>query len=114
MVNGDSGAQLENLTAVSLLKDIWGRNDYLGEQWRLHYLRTKEGRETDFALVKNERICQIIECKNSDNKPDKNLHYFSKKYSLKATQLVKNIRNDHTAGGIEIKNAKMFLESLLL
>jgi predicted AAA+ superfamily ATPase len=114
MVDGDSGARLENLVAVSLLKDLWGRNDYLGEQWCLHYLRTKEGRETDFALVKDERIHQLVECKSTDSKPDKNLLYFSSKYSLKATQLVRNLRNDHSVGEIEMRNTERFLKGLFL
>jgi uncharacterized protein len=114
MVNGDNGARLENVVAVSLLKDLWGRSDYLGEEWRLHYLRTKEGVETDFALVSNERIRHIIECKTTAGKVDKNLLYFSSKYSLKATQLCFNFRNDHTVGGIEMRSTGHFLEELFL
>ena len=114
MVKGDSGARLENLVAVSLLKDVTGRTDYLGEEWRLHYLRTKEGQETDFALIKDERIHHIIECKSSESKPDRNLVYFASKYSLKATQLVSNLRNDHTFNNIEMRNTGRFLEELFL
>ena len=114
MVNGDAGARLENLVAVSLLKDLLGRNDYLGERWRLHYLRTKEGRETDFALIKDERIHQIIECKSSDGRPDKNLFHFSSKYSLRAIQLVGNLRNDQMVRNIEMRNTGRFLEELFL
>jgi predicted AAA+ superfamily ATPase len=114
MATDEKGARLENLVAVSLLKDIWGRNDYLGEQWRLHYLRTKEGQETDFALVKNERIDHIIECKSSDDTPDRNLLYFSDKYSLKATQLVRTLRNDHYSSNIEMRTTERFLEELFL
>lgn len=114
LVEGDRGAKLENLVAVSLLKDLWGRNDYLGEKWRLHYLRTKEGKETDFALVKNERIERILECKLSDNRPDKNLVYFSKKYSLSAIQLVLNARNDHLDSDIEVRKADTWLSGLFL
>jgi uncharacterized protein len=114
MVNDEKGARLENLVAISLLKDIWGKNDYRGERWRLHYLRTKEGREVDFALIRDEHIRHIIECKSSDNKPVRNVRYFSSKYSLKATQLVLNLRNDHIAGGIEMRNTKGFLEKLFL
>lgn len=44
-VNGDIGAKLENFVAVSLLKSIYGKNDILAEDCKLHYLRTTEGRE---------------------------------------------------------------------
>jgi len=114
LVQGDSGAKFENLAAVSLLKDIWGRNDYLGEKWRLHYLRTKEGQETDFALVKDDRIVKIIECKVSDNHPDRNCVYFAKKYNLDAVQLIKNLRNDHENGPVHMRNAVKFLSELYL
>ena len=114
MVNDDRGARLGNPVAVSLLKNIRGRNDYRGEQWRLHYLRTKEGRETDFALIRDERIRHIIECKSSDGKPDGNLLYFSSRYSLEATQLVSTLRNDHSAGTVEMRTTERFLEELFL
>ncbi len=113
-VQGDNGAKLENLVAVSLLKDTWGRNDYLGEQWRLHYLRTKDGKETDFALINNEQIVKIIECKSSDHKPDSNLLYFSSKYSLEAIQLVRNLRNDFVTDNTEVRNTERFLSHLYI
>jgi len=114
MVSADGGARLENLVAVSLLKDLWGRNDYLGEEWRLQYLRTKEGKETDFALVRDDRISHIIECKTSEGTPDGNLIYFSSKYSLTATQLSVTLRNDCTVRGIEMRSTARFLEELFL
>ncbi len=114
LVEGDRGVRFENLVAVSLLKHISGLNDYRGEKWRLHYLRTKEGKETDFALVRDDRIQQIIECKLSDCRPDKNLVYFSQKYSLSATQLVCNTRHDQQFENIEIRKADDWLAGLFL
>ncbi|HEX3020254.1 MAG TPA: ATP-binding protein [Chitinispirillaceae bacterium] len=114
LVDGSLGARFENHIAVSLLKDVWGRNDYLGENSRLHYLRTKEGQETDFALIRDDRIEQIVKCKTTNDKLDKNLVYFSSKYSLKATQVVMNLRNDHVVNGIEIRSAERFLSELFL
>lgn len=115
LVKGNRGAKLENLVAVSLLKNLWARSDYLGESWNLHYIRTKEGREVDFAIVDNERkISEMIECKASESHPDKNLVYFSRKYSIPAVQLVADLRTEHRVGEIEIRNTANYLSRLFL
>ncbi len=106
LVRGDDGVRFENLVAVSLLKDLWGRSDYRGESWRLHYIRTKEGREVDFALVKDRRIEAIIECKLTDRRPDRNLVYFSRKHSLTATQVVGSLRTAPSALPIRFPAAR--------
>lgn len=64
-----------------------------GQNWQLKYLRTKEGKEVDFAIAdsKNE-IDKIIEVKSTDTQLNPHLKYFSEKYSLNAVQLVKNLR----------------------
>ncbi len=115
LVKGNRGAKLENLVAVSLLKNLWARSDFLGESWNLHYIRTKEGREVDFAIVDNERkISEMIECKASESHPDKNLVYFSRKYSIPAVQLVADLRTEHKMGEIEIRNMANYLSRLFL
>ena len=99
---------------MSLLKHIYGRMDYLGENWTLKYLRTKEGQEVDFCLVKDENIITLIEVKLSDAKLSKNLFYFSDKYELKGIQLVKNLRQEQSLGRIDIRSAPTFLRELFL
>lgn len=114
LVEGDAGAKLENLIAVCLLKHTYAQTDYLGENSQLHYLRTKEGLEVDFALVKNREIEKIIEVKSSDTQISKPLHYFADKYQLPAVQLVKHARNNITRQGIDIIKAQDFLQELYL
>ncbi len=115
LVKGGKGARLENLVAVSLLKDLWGRTDCLGETWHLHYLRTKEGREVDFAVVNGERrVVRLVECKSSDTRPDKNLIYFSGKYSMPAIQLISGLRTDHKSGNVEMLDTQRYLSGLFL
>ena len=115
LVKDDVGARLENMVAVSLLKDLWARNDYRGESCHLHYLRTKEGHEVDFAISEDSgKITRLIECKHSDSRPDKNLVYFSRKYSIAAIQLVANLRTDHTNSNIEFYNTENYLSRLFL
>lgn len=112
LVQGDEDAQLENLVAISLLKNVYGKVDYEAQEYSLHYLRTKDGLEVDFALVNQDEIEQIIEVKNSDSTPSKTLHYFHEKYDYPAIQLVKNLRNEHQKDGIKILNAQKFLSQL--
>jgi hypothetical protein len=115
MVKGDRGALLENCVAVSLLKSIWARNDQLGETGMLHYLRTKEGREVDFAIAGGDRqLSQLIECKSSDLHPDKNLIYFSEKYAIPALQLSANLRVDQRFGAIKVRNTEAYLAGLFI
>ncbi len=114
LVQGDEGAKLENLVAVGLLKDVYGKVDYQAKEYSLHYLRTKDGLEVDFALVNQDEIEQIIEVKNSDDTPSKTLQYFYEKYNYPAIQLVKNLRNEHKKNGIQILNAQKFLSQLYL
>ena len=114
LVDGDAGAQLENLTAVSLLKHVYAKYDYYAEDYQLHYLRTKEGQEVDFALVKNEQVEQMIEVKTSDHAVAPALAAFHKKYDYPAVQIVKHCRHETIRNQIQILKAENFLKSLIL
>ena len=91
-VKGDAGIQLENTTAVCLLKHCYYSIDTQGEDIKLSYLRTRDGREVDFVLVKDEVIDQMIEVKLSDRKHSKGLIYFKERLKgAAAIQLVHNL-----------------------
>jgi uncharacterized protein len=114
LVQGDDGAKFENMVAVSLLKHVYARTDYQAEECALHYMRTKDGIEVDFALTCNEAIEQIIEVKLSDDALSKPLVYFHEKYDYPAVQLVKFLRNEHMRNGINIFKADSFLSQLFM
>ncbi len=114
LVKGDEGAQLENFVAVSLLKHVYAKIDYLAENYALHYLRTKDGQEVDFALVKDGVIEQLIEVKNSSHDISKHLYDLSKKYTLPAVQIVKNLRREWMTEGIKVLKVKNYLLSLFM
>jgi len=114
MVDGDIGLKLENTVALSLLKSLYAEMDYEGIKTDLHYLRTKEGKEVDFCIVKNNELKELIEVKYSDDKISKNLKYFCEKYDLKGTQIVKELRNEKMVENIEIRDAEKFLKELYL
>ena len=116
LVESGDGAILENVVAFSLLKSIYGRNDYLGEKEKLHYLNTKEGKEVDFAIISDDKIIKdIIEVKVSDSDLSKSLKYFSLGYNLKASQVVKNLKREKKiSDNIAIVKAESFLKDLYL
>lgn len=111
---GNDGAKFENLVAVSLLKHVYGKYDILAEEYNLHYLRTKDGEEIDFALVLNDQIVQLIEVKLTNSEISKSLKSFSEKYQYPAVQIIKNLRNTYKVGNIEILKAKDYLSQLFL
>ncbi|MES2607754.1 MAG: ATP-binding protein [Pseudomonadota bacterium] len=114
LVQGDDGAKFENLVAVSLLKHAFGKTDSLGQETTLHYLRTKEGCEVDFALASSDVLEMMIEVKLSDRSPTKPLIKFHQKYGYPACQIVKSLRNEYQQNGIRVLRAEQFLSDLFL
>jgi predicted AAA+ superfamily ATPase len=114
LVVGDSGKKFENLMALSLLKHVFGLKDYMGVQYTLSYLRTKEGKEVDFCLSKNNEIDEIIEAKVSDATISPQVRYFTTKYGFHATQVVKELRQQREENGILVIDAESYLQSLFL
>lgn len=112
MVKDDPGARFENLLAVSLLKHVWGLTDETGLRHELKYIRTKEGREVDFCLVRENTAIQLIEAKYADAHPAKSLYYFQEKISVPATQVVRHLKRERKDAGLEIRSASMFLPRL--
>ena len=112
LVNGDDGAKFENFVAVSLLKNVYGKMDKLGEEYALNYLRNKDGEEVDFAIVKNGVVETIIEAKLADKEISKALMKFSQKYDYPAIQLVKNLKHEYQQGGVRVLSAEKFLQNI--
>jgi uncharacterized protein len=114
LVVGDDGKKLENHVAVSLLKSAYAGNDILGENAGIYYLRTKEGKEVDFCITRENKIDKLIEVKLSDSNLSKNLEYFCKTYSINGIQLVKNIDPERSFKTIDILSAESYLKGLFL
>lgn len=112
MVKDDPGARFENLVAVSLLKHVLGMTDTLGKRHELKYLRTKEGREVDFCLVREDAPYWMIETKFADSHLSRSLAGFHARYPIPAVQVVRHLKREKQEAGVEIRRAQMFLESL--
>lgn len=114
LVKGDEGIKFENLVAGCLLKHVYGKVDYLAENYALHYLQTKERKEVDFVLVEDDEVNQMIEVKLSDSSISLGLDYFHRKYNHPACQIVKELRQEKIVNNISILRADNFLQNLFL
>jgi uncharacterized protein len=104
-VIGDDGARFENLVATSLLKRVHFWEDRDGYNCKLHYIRDKEGREVDFAIIKENEIEELIEVKLSDSGISRSLRYYKKRLKpKKTTQIVANLKNPYEKDGISVTN----------
>jgi hypothetical protein len=109
----DEGARFENACAVCLLKHVHFLRDTKGASLDLHYLRTKDKREVDFALADQQRLITLLEAKLSENRPSPGLKYFRTRHpGVEAIQLVKNLRRDETVADIKVADAARWLAGL--
>ena len=114
LVEGDEGLRFENLVATALFKQLQWQHDVQGKEVGLHYIRTKDGAEVDFALSDKNQLTQLVECKLSDEKPQRALLRFAlEKAPVKAVQVVRHARHSYSAGDIQIMQAHEFLNALL-
>lgn len=114
LVKGDEGAKFENMTALCLLKHVYGLVDFQGRPYALHYLKTKEKKEVDFCIVNDDKPELFIEVKRSDPKPTNALLYFTNKYAVPGMQLVLRLKREKQAKGVEIRRGLDYLKSLLI
>ncbi len=117
MVSGDSpeaqGARFENAVAAMLLKHVHFLQDSQAMPIELHYLRTKEGKELDFALSNNDALTHLIECKWAGSDPHAAFKKFMPMWpDAQAIQLVRHLRQDEYRMGVDILKAAPWLANL--
>ncbi len=102
-VLGDEGARFENLVATTLLKRLHFLEDRDGYRYELRYIRDKEGREVDFAVLKEGKLEELIEVKFADESVSKSLLYYAQRLNPeKATQIVANLRRPYDKNGVRV------------
>ena len=113
LVRGDPGLRLENAVAGMLLKHVHFMQDTAGRVAGLHYIRTKDGTEVDFALSEQGTLTQMIECKLGDNKPHRGLLRFAGQFpDTESIQIVYGLRQEEFRNGIKITDAANWLAGL--
>lgn len=93
---------------------MFAKIDYQAENYRLSYLRTKEQKEVDFALVKDGAIENLIEVKYANHRLESGVVYFHNKYQLPSVQVVKDLKREQVQDGIQIVSGSNFLKNLFL
>ena len=117
LVQGDAGVRFENLVACHLLKMTHWQQDALGKKVDLHFIRTKDGAEVDFALSDASAVdpvlTHLIECKLSDGKPHAALRRFSlEQPQALAVQVVRDLRHERDHQTLQIRDAAAWLMQL--
>ncbi|MCF8156466.1 MAG: ATP-binding protein [Rhodoferax sp.] len=113
LVLGDDGVRFENLVACHLLKLAQWQQDTRGMAVDLHYLRTKDGAEVDFALNDGDTLTHLVECKLSDAKPHRALTRFAEQWpQAHAVQLVRECKAEADFGCIQLRDAAPWLAAL--
>lgn len=113
MVQGDSGARLENLVACALLKELHRAQDVEGESLDLHYIRDKDGREIDFLITRDRLPWRMIEVKWGDAAPSANFKRFLAAETLQRSQVVGELAQSQSfPDGLRVEPARHFLARL--
>ena len=113
LVEGDEGIRFENLVATALLKYSHWQNDVHGLETGLHYVRTKDGAEVNFALSNKSTLTRLIECKWADDKPHRALQRFASENPLaQAIQVVRELRHSFEIGTLQMANAAQWPNGL--
>lgn len=112
-VKSDEGRRFENTCAQALLKHVQFLHDVKGRDIEMHYLRTKDKREVDFAIAEDGRLTLLLEAKLGDEKPSPHLVYFKNAVpGARVVQIVGRLRREGRDKGIEIARAAEWLSLL--
>ena len=117
MVAGDTleadSARFENAVAVMLLKHVHFLQDSAAKPVDLHYVRTKERAEIDFALSSGNALSHLIECKWTDSAPHPAFRKIMPMWpKAQAIQLVRHLRTNEERNGVRITQAAPWLAGL--
>ena len=113
LVRGDESLRFENAVAAMLLKQVQFLADAKGQATALHYVRTKDGAEVDFALSRELALTDLVECKLSDDRPHRALQRFAAEFpAAQAVQLVRHLRQEQHIQAVHITAAAPWLARL--
>ncbi len=115
-VLGDQGIKLENTVACAIQKELHFREDCLGEEGKLYYLKDKDGREIDFCITANNTPSLLIEVKWNDSNLSPNFETFKKFFpNIKMVQVSKILNREKTyPNGAEPRTASKWLSKFNL
>ncbi len=110
------GARFENMVAMELLRAVSSWTDMGIGDFELCYIRTKEGREVDFVLIRDRRPFLLVEAKSGDDGVSPNLRRFQSALGIPAVQLVNDMqgfkRLDNEGRALLVTQASQWLMTL--
>lgn len=113
LVRGDEGVRFENAVAAMLLRHVHHEEDVRGRAAGLHYIRTKDDAEVDFALSDGGELTHLVECKESDTRPHRALRRFAEAHPrAEAVQLVRQARQEESRPPVRVVEAASWLADL--
>lgn len=74
-----SSFRFENFVAVGLQRAIAAWNEWGKGVFELHYLRSRDGREVDFAICDQKKVHLLVEVKEQEETISPHLYYFKEK-----------------------------------
>lgn len=109
----DPGARFENLVALELLAHTQLWTDSGGDEWRIQFVRTREGKETDFLLLRNRRPWCLVECKLRKTNVESHHRLFASKFGdIPIVQIVRNhgVLEAHKRDVVSISASRFLVE----
>ncbi|MBF0200435.1 MAG: ATP-binding protein [Desulfamplus sp.] len=115
-VLGDQGVKLENAVACAIQKELHFREDCLGEEGKLYYLKDKDGREIDFCITADSIPSLLVEVKWKNSTLSPNFDIFEKFFpGIKMIQVSKILNREKTyPNGAELRTASRWLTEMNL
>ena len=104
-----SGARFENIVASHLLKACHYWTDTGEGNFFLHYLKTKEKKEIDFLITRDNRPWLALECKSNQTTPSSHFSTFVK--SLKIPLLVQLVSRPGCLERHQVRDAPVWVMS---
>lgn len=113
LIKNSSGAQIENITACALLKELHFLEDVYGAETSINFIRNKQGKEIDFFIqIEDKKF--LIEIKSNDDSLSSSFKIFEKYLpEAKKIQLVDEINKEKTyPDKTEIRKLSSWLANL--
>ena len=109
-------ARKENLVALHLLKACHYWTDLAQGEFELRFIRTKDGTEVDFLLLRDGQPWMLVECKSGDTSPAPPLVRFARELgTAHHVQLVDHSGHDRVFAetGVRVMAYERFLAGLV-
>ena len=99
-----------------MLKELHFLEDIHGADVGLHFLRTKDGKELDFAIQINHKITHMIEVKWADSNYIKTFDFFEQHIQgAKKIHLVRELKRESSyPNGVQVRDVVTWLAHINL